>query len=153
MMASVLVIDDESTVGVILRLAFGVRGHTTIWAKDGRTGIEMARTEDPNAIVLDMMMPGLSGYDVLRELRKDVDLQSVPVLVLTAITLSAELERCLSGGADAVMTKPFDPLEVADTVDRLLFGAHREIALKNHAEHESDPDDDHHHRHEEQALP
>jgi DNA-binding response OmpR family regulator len=119
-MACVLVIDDESTVGVILRLAFGVRGHTTIWAQDGRTGIEMARTEDPNAIVLDMMMPGLSGYDVLGQLRKNVELQSVPVLVLTAITLSRELQRCLSEGADAVMTKPFDPLDVANAIDRLL---------------------------------
>lgn len=120
-MACVLVIDDESTVGVILRLAFGVRGHTTIWAEDGLTGIDMARAEHPDAIVLDMMMPALTGYEVLRELRNTVELESVPVLVLTAITLSTELQRCLSEGADAVMTKPFDPLDVANSIDRLLL--------------------------------
>jgi CheY-like chemotaxis protein len=122
-MACVLVIDDETTVGVVLRLALGVKGHRTITAEDGRTGIEMARAAHPDAIVLDMMMPGgLSGYDVLGELRHAAHLDAVPVLVLTAITRSIELQRCLSDGADAVMTKPFDPLEVANAIDRLLVG-------------------------------
>jgi CheY-like chemotaxis protein len=123
-MACVLVIDDEITVGVVLRLALSVKGHRTISAEDGRTGIEMAQAEHPDAIVLDMMMPGgLSGYDVLGEVRNG-QLDAVPVLVLTAITRSEELQRCLSEGADAVMTKPFDPLHVADAIDRLLMSAH-----------------------------
>lgn len=120
-MACVLVIDDETTVGLVLRLALGVKGHRTISAEDGRTGIEMARAEHPDAIVLDMMMPDLSGYDVLGELRNGAELDAVPVLVLTAITRSMELQRCLSEGADAVMTKPFDPLDVANAIDRLLL--------------------------------
>ena len=121
-MSRVLVIDDESTVGVILRLALGIKGHQTIAAEDGRTGIEMARAEHPDAIVLDMMMPGgLCGYDVLGELRNAAELDAVPVLVLTAITRSMELQRCLSEGADAVMTKPFDPLDVANAIDQLLL--------------------------------
>ena len=125
-MACVLVIDDEITVGVVLRLALSVKGHRTISAEDGRTGIEMAKAEHPDAIVLDMMMPGgLSGYDVLGELRNG-ELDAVPVLVLTAITRSKELQRCRSEGADAVMTKPFDPLDVADAIDRLLMSAHAE---------------------------
>ena len=121
-MACVLVIDDETTVGVVLRLALSVQGHRTISAEDGRTGIEMARVEHPDAIVLDMMMPGgLSGYDVLGELRNGTELDAIPVLVLTAITRSIELQRCLSEVADAVMTKPFDPLDVANAIDRLLL--------------------------------
>jgi CheY-like chemotaxis protein len=125
-MACVLVIDDEITVGVVLRLALSVKGHRTISAADGGTGIEMARAEHPDAIVLDMMMPGgLTGYDVLGELRNG-ELDAVPVLVLTAITRSTELQRCLSEGADAVMTKPFDPLDVADAIDRLLMSARAE---------------------------
>jgi CheY-like chemotaxis protein len=120
-MACVLVIDDETTVAVVLRLALGVKGHRTISAVDGRRGIEMVRAEHPDAIVLDMMMPGgLSGYEVLGELRNAAELDPIPVLVLTAITRSTELERCLSEGADAVMTKPFDPLDVANAIDRLL---------------------------------
>lgn len=119
-MSRVLVIDDESIVGVILRLAFDARGHETVVAEDARIGIALVRAEHPDAIVLDLMMPGLSGYDVLGVVRDATDMEQVPVLVLTAVTLSRELERCLSGGADAVMTKPFDPRDVADTVDSLL---------------------------------
>lgn len=119
-MSRVLVIDDESIVGVILRLAFDARGHETVVAEDGRIGIALVRAENPDAIVLDLMMPGLSGYDVLGVIRDATDMEQVPVLVLTAVTLSRELERCLSGGADAVMTKPFDPRDVADAVDTLL---------------------------------
>ena len=61
-MSRVLVIDDESIVGVILRLALDAKGHETVVAEDGKTGIEMARAERPDAIVLDFMMPGVNGF-------------------------------------------------------------------------------------------
>ncbi len=69
-MSRVLVIDDESIVGVILRYAFDEKGHETVVASDGRAGIEMARAEHPDAIVLDLMMPGVNGYDVLGAFRR-----------------------------------------------------------------------------------
>lgn len=116
----VLVIDDESTIGLVLRLAFDAKGHETVVADGGRAGIELARTEHPDAIVLDLMMPGVNGYDVLGALRDADDMDEVPVLVLTAVALSRERDRCLAEGADAVMTKPFDPRDVADAVDDLL---------------------------------
>ena len=119
-MSRVLVVDDEPIVGVILRFAFDAKGHETVMAGDGRTGIEMATDEHPDVIVLDLMMPGVNGYDVLHEVRHSDELDDVPVLVLTAVTLSRDRERCLSEGADAVMTKPFDPRDVAEAVDALL---------------------------------
>jgi DNA-binding response OmpR family regulator len=119
-MSRVLVVDDESIIGVILRLAFDAKGHETLVAPDGRTGIEIAKAEHPDAIVLDLMMPGVNGYDVLDAMRHSSDLDEVPVLVLTAVTLSRDRERCLAEGADAVMTKPFDPGDVADAVEGLL---------------------------------
>jgi CheY-like chemotaxis protein len=119
-MSRVLVIDDESIVGVILRLAFQAKGHETVVAENGRTGIELARAERPDAIVLDLMMPGVNGHDVLDALRDEDGTEDVPVLVLTAVTLSRERERCLAEGADEVMTKPFDPGDVAVAIDRLL---------------------------------
>jgi CheY-like chemotaxis protein len=121
-MSRVLVIDDESVVGVILRMAFEANGHETLVAESGRSGIEKARAEHPDAIVLDLMMPAVNGYDVLEELRDDPVIEEVPILVLTAVTLSRERDRCISEGADAVMTKPFDPRDVADAVDELLSG-------------------------------
>jgi DNA-binding response OmpR family regulator len=119
-MSRVLVIDDESIVGVILRLALDAKGHETVVAEDGQTGIEMARAERPDAIVLDLMMPGVNGFDVLSAFHGSAELEDVPVLVLTAVTVSRARERCLSEGADAVMTKPFDPGDVAEAVDSLL---------------------------------
>ena len=124
-MSRVLVIDDESTVGVVLRLAFDAEGHETVVAEDGRTGIELALAEHPDAIVLDLMMPRVNGYDVLDALRDADGMQEVPVLVLTAVALSSDRERCLSAGADAVMTKPFDPRDVVEALDDLLITSRR----------------------------
>jgi CheY-like chemotaxis protein len=120
-MSRVLVIDDESTVGLVLRLALDAKGHETVVAEDGRTGIEIALTDHPDAIVLDLMMPRVNGYDVLDAVRGAEGMDGVPVIVLTAVTLSRERDRCLSEGADAVITKPFDPADVIDALDGLLL--------------------------------
>jgi two-component system, OmpR family, alkaline phosphatase synthesis response regulator PhoP len=130
-MSRVLVIDDESTVGIVLRLAFDAEGHETVVAEDGRSGIELALTEHPDAIVLDLMMPRVNGYDVLDALRDADGMQEVPVLVLTAVTLSRERERCLSAGADAVMTKPFDPRDVVEALDDLIASPRKQPTLRH----------------------
>ena len=119
-MSRVLVIDDETVVGTILRYAFEVDGHQTVVAGDGSTGIEMAHSEHPDAIVLDLMMPDVTGYDVLDVLREDDETKELPIVVLTAVTMRRERERCLSKGADAVLIKPFDPRDVAQAVGALL---------------------------------
>ena len=122
-MSRVLVIDDETVVGTILRYAFDVDGHETVVAGDGPTGIAMARSEQPDIIVLDLMMPEVTGYDVLEVLRDDDRTKELPIVVLTAVTMQRERDRCLSKGADAVMIKPFDPREVARAVGALLSPA------------------------------
>jgi CheY-like chemotaxis protein len=119
-MSRVLVIDDETVVGTILRYALDVDGHQTIVAGDGTTGIEMARTEHPDLIVLDLMMPDVTGYDVLEVLRDDDDTKDLPIVILTAVTMQRERELCLAKGADAVLIKPFDPRDVAQALGELL---------------------------------
>ena len=101
-------------------LAFEAKGHETVLADGGRSGIDKARADHPDAIVLDLMMPEVNGYDVLEVLRDDPFVEDVPIIVLTAVTLSRERERCLSEGAAAVITKPFDPADVVDALDDLL---------------------------------
>lgn len=101
-------------------MALDAHGHETVVAEDGRSGIELALAEHPDAIVLDLMMPRVNGYDVLDALRGADGMKEVPVLVLTAVAMTTERERCLSAGADAVMTKPFDPRDVVETLDDLL---------------------------------
>jgi CheY-like chemotaxis protein len=116
----VLVIDDEEVIGAVLRYAFLDKGHDTLVADGGLTGIDAAREQHPDAIVLDLMMPEVTGHEVLEVLRDDDSTRGVPILVLTAVTMAAEREQCLAEGADMVMTKPFDPREVATAVDGLL---------------------------------
>jgi CheY-like chemotaxis protein len=122
-MSRVLVIDDETVVGTILRYAFQVDGHETVVAGDGVSGIEMAHSEHPDIIVLDLMMPDITGYDVLEILRDDEETKDLPIVVLTAVTMQRERDRCMSKGADAVMIKPFDPRDVARAVGALLPSA------------------------------
>jgi len=118
--ARVLVIDDEDVIGAVLRYAFLEQGRETLTPDGGRTGIEAARAQHPDAIVLDLMMPEINGHDVLEALREDDATDEVPILVLTAVTQSRERERCLAEGADRVMTKPFDPRDVATVIDDML---------------------------------
>ena len=119
-MSRVLVIDDETVVGTILRYAFDVDGHETVVAGDGVSGIEMAHSEHPDIIVLDLMMPDVTGYEVLEILRDDAETKELPIVVLTAVTMQRERDACMARGADAVMIKPFDPREVARAVEALL---------------------------------
>jgi two-component system response regulator RpaA len=119
-MSRVLVIDDEGLIATILGYAFEVQGHETLAADGGLEGIEIARAEHPDAIVLDLMMPTVNGIDVLEVLREDDVTSEIPILVLTAVTMSREHARCMSCGADMVMTKPFDPRDVALAVDDLM---------------------------------
>ena len=119
-MSRVLVIDDETVVGTILRYALEVEGHETVVAGDAISGIEMAHSEHPDIIVLDLMMPDVTGYEVLEILRDDDQTKELPIVVLTAVTMQRERDRCMSKGADAVMIKPFDPREVARAVGALL---------------------------------
>jgi DNA-binding response OmpR family regulator len=127
-MSRVLVIDDESIVGTVLRYAFQAEGHQTVVADSGREGIELARSGAPDAIVLDLMMPVVTGHDVLLLLREEEATKNVPILVLTAVTMSRERELSLSEGADMVMTKPFDPREVAQAVDALMMPGESAVA-------------------------
>ena len=129
-MSRVLVIDDESIVGTVLRYAFQAEGHSIVVADGGREGIELARSESPDAIVLDLMMPVVSGHEVLMVLRDDEATRNVPILVLTAVTMSRERDECLSEGADMVMTKPFDPREVAQAVDALMAPGTAALAVR-----------------------
>ena len=95
-----------------------------IAADGGESGIRTALDEHPDAIVLDLMMPEVNGIDVIDTLRQDDATREVPILVLTAVTMSREHVECMKAGADQVLTKPFDPQDVADAVEDLLSPSH-----------------------------
>lgn len=119
-MGRVLVIDDEPDVLLLCRLNLQQRGHELVEASGGARGLELARERHPDVIVLDLMMPGMDGYQVLEALQRDDATSSIPVLVLTAKALRADRERSHGLGAAAFLTKPFVPSELCEMVDALV---------------------------------
>jgi two-component system, OmpR family, phosphate regulon response regulator PhoB len=119
-MGRVLVIDDEPDVLLLCRLNLEQRGHEFLEAAEGRKAIELARERQPDVIVLDLMLPGISGYDVLEALRRDDETSGIPILVLTAKSLQADRDRSHGLGASAFLTKPFLPDELCEMVESLL---------------------------------
>ena len=119
-MARVLVVDDEPDVLLLCRLNLQQRGHELLEASGGGRALELARERHPDLIVLDLMMPGITGYDVLEALQGDDATSDIPILVLTAKSLRADRERSHGLGAAAFLTKPFLPNELCEMVDSLL---------------------------------
>ena len=119
-MSRVLVIDDEADVRLLYRVNLRHAGHEVLEADDGERGIEAALEHLPDAVVLDLMMPRVDGFEVLRVLRAEPASCEVPVLVLTADSRVDDHRICFELGADEVITKPFMPEALTEGIARLL---------------------------------
>jgi CheY-like chemotaxis protein len=118
--ATLLLCDDEPVLRMLVRATLESDEYAIVEASDGAESLDLARKLRPDIVVLDMMMPGRSGIDVLRELRSDPELASVPVVMLTARARTADREAALDAGADRYLAKPFSPLELISVVEELL---------------------------------
>ena len=112
---TVLIVEDEKNIVDILRFNLERKGYRTLEAYDGEEGLRMARTEKPDLILLDIMLPKMIGFDVCEALRKDGD--NVPILLLTAREEEDDKVRGLETGADDYITKPFSMREVIARVE------------------------------------
>jgi DNA-binding response OmpR family regulator len=119
-MPSVLVIDDEGPIRLLCRVNLEAAGIEVFEAEDGPTGVEAARRERPDVILLDVMMPGMDGWEVFGELLRDEETAKIPIVFLTARAELRDQARGLELGGVDYITKPFDPLELAPLVDDLL---------------------------------
>ena len=115
--ATILVGDDDPSLRELIRAVLGP-GYRFVEAADGREVLVVARDIRPDLIVLDVMLPGLSGIEVLDELRADSELSDTPVVVITAWS-HAEVEAW-TAGADRFVSKPFDPDDLSTAVEELL---------------------------------
>jgi len=113
----ILVVDDEPKIVDICRDYLQAAGFDVIQANDGRKGLAAARSEQPDLVVLDLMMPGMDGLDVCRELRRD---GTVPIIMLTARVEETDKLVGLELGADDYLTKPFSPRELVARVRTVL---------------------------------
>jgi DNA-binding response OmpR family regulator len=121
---TVLVCDDKEALRALVRAALESSGCEIVEACDGNEALELARSLDPDLIVLDLMMPGLSGLQVLDALRSEQRFANTPVIVLSARAQVADREAVAGAGATGFMAKPFSLRELCAEVTNQL-GAHR----------------------------
>jgi two-component system, OmpR family, alkaline phosphatase synthesis response regulator PhoP len=116
----VLVIDDEAPIRLLCRVNLEAEGMQVLEASDGPTGVARARGESPDVILLDVMMPGLDGWRVAEQLLLDPATERIPIIFLTARAEFRDRARGLDIGGVDYVTKPFNPLELAELVEDVL---------------------------------
>jgi len=124
-MTKVLVIDDEAPIRLLCRVNLEAEGMAVIEAADGPAGLDKARVERPDVVLLDVMMPGLDGWRVAEELLDDERTSSIPIVFLTARAELRDRARGIDLGGVDYVTKPFNPVELAPLVRELLLRVNR----------------------------
>jgi CheY-like chemotaxis protein len=122
----ILVADDEPPVVQIIRANLELEGYQVVTAYDGVQALEKAKAEQPDLLILDIMMPRMDGFDVLDALKKDASTENIPVVMLTALNEIEHMDQAARKGSYCYLTKPFEPLELLMIVRRLLTALEEE---------------------------
>lgn len=118
--AKVLVVDDDHAIGDSIETLLKARGFTVLRAGDGEQALEVARRESPALLVLDLLLPKVSGFDVCGALKSASATRKIAILVLTALGQMADVEKAFALGADDYLIKPFDSERLLKKVDKLI---------------------------------
>jgi DNA-binding response OmpR family regulator len=116
----VLVVDDEEYIQHILNFSLGAEGYEVITAADGEEAVNIARSEKPDIIVLDIMMPKMDGYEACKQLKADPRTQNIPVILLTAKGREVDRKLGAEAGADDYVVKPFSPGRLIERVEGFI---------------------------------
>ena len=120
MVKKILVVEDNEQNRVLMRQIFTHHGYEVLEATDGLTGLEMARVHMPDLVLLDIQMPVMNGYMVIRELRNTPELKKVKVIAVTSFAMKGDREKALEAGFDEYVTKPIDTRKFPELVRELL---------------------------------
>jgi DNA-binding response OmpR family regulator len=121
----VLVIDDEAPIRLLCRVNLEAEGVEVVEAADGEQGLEVARAEEPDAILLDVMLPGLHGWAVAERLLEDETTRNIPIIFLTARADLRDRARGMDLGGVDYVTKPFNPVDLAPLVRGVVAAVER----------------------------
>jgi DNA-binding response OmpR family regulator len=119
-MSSIVVVDDDSDILGLLEFKLAAAGHKVTGEGDGEAGLAAVRDVHPDLVVLDWMMPRMTGIEVCLAMRKDPKTADIPVLFLTAKAQEADVQRGFAAGGNDYVIKPFSPRELSTRVDALL---------------------------------
>ncbi|MCW5935699.1 MAG: response regulator [Fimbriimonadaceae bacterium] len=122
MALKILVCDDERHIVRLIQVNLEKQGYQVVTAYDGKEGLEKIKSEKPDLCVLDVMMPYMDGFEVLKSLRREPETESLPVIMLTAKAQDKDVFEGYHYGADMYLTKPFNPMELVSFVKRIAGG-------------------------------
>ena len=128
----ILIVEDEAALSEMIKIRLEKNGYEVISAFDGVQALEMARQQNPNLIILDLMIPKIDGYKVCRMLKFDEKYKKIPIIMFTARTQESDKQLGEQVGADAYIIKPFDPEVLLSKIKELL-----EIKSILHPEHKN----------------
>ena len=119
-MAKILLVDDEIQLITMIQMRLEANGYEVITANDGEAGLEKAKSENPDLIMLDVMMPKMDGYKVCGLLKNDTRYSKIPIILFTARAQQDDKDVGGEVGADAYITKPFEPPILLAKIEELL---------------------------------
>ena len=127
-MSKILIIDDDPSIVELVKVNLEIQGHTVLTANDGLTGIAVAQQEEPDLIILDLMMPGTDGFTTCQRIRQSEKAKDIPILMLTALSSTSDKVQGFNSGGDDYLTKPFELPELYVRVKALLRRAGKTTA-------------------------
>jgi CheY-like chemotaxis protein len=119
-MARILLVEDNEMNRDMLSRRLEKRGHVVLLAPDGGTGLNLARTEGPEIILMDMSLPVIDGWEASRQLKADAGTATIPIIALTAHAMAADREKALAAGCDDYDTKPIELARLLTKIEALL---------------------------------
>lgn len=120
MAKKILAVDDEKHIVRLVQVNLERQGYEVVTAFDGKEALEKVESERPDLVVLDVMMPYMDGFEVLKNLKKNPETRDIPVIMLTAKAQDADVFRGWQSGVDCYLTKPFNPMELIAFVKRIF---------------------------------
>ncbi len=120
MKTKILLVEDNPATMEVMQQELEVLGYDVAVAKDGAEAVEMAGSELPDLIIMDMLMPKMDGSEATARIRKNPKTQAIPILAATAKALPEDRDKCLASGCDDYIAKPFSYRELHDAIEKLL---------------------------------
>jgi CheY-like chemotaxis protein len=120
---TVLVVEDEQDTAEMLQDMLSISGYEALYSCSGQTALSMILNARPDALILDVMLPDISGLEVLQHIRRDPRMESIPVIIVSGNNQPSDIQNCMLAGATAYLTKPVGFWEVKNAIDRCVWGS------------------------------